>query len=597
MTKDEIRRMMALVDEAYIDELTNSHDPAAPFPAENQKQPLQKHSFPWRAVTGIAAAFVILVPVGLLTRQVWENRNPVPHSDPQIVLTATSVTETEAQTETLADDTESETPFASLAEANAAEYPWQGNVVQAQSIGTMAYDGAFRSRLSYTDTVDNAKILRDAVHVVYKDPDDSGHYAHIQYTRAAVRELTDTPEAVIRAEMFCTLLLHTSCTDTAHITWDKETGNGEFIVNCGNYRICSVMQGCTRQEVIDLITGLYNGINAIAHDEVRLPDEPDDGSPAVDDLTYAQAKLFAGRWLPEETMGWEEPSLPHGNNLMTFQSAVFHQSPENMDNDSAQSVTHEINKWLEITYEGENGSLQLTLSEPGVLEKYSFTDHLPELDSNWSRKITDQPPYGIRLTNGSVEADGTMWDDGRFAYHFWTRFKGIDIILQAECSGSAFDPFCEFYNGLNLDDSGYQTRHLRITDVNDQLAEWKGEVITAESIGDLKFDNAYMTKSSMDPTNPDPCLFENLTYTDVPRDTCGITLSYTDATSKEMCQELRVIAEDALDADTLLNDTRFDAGDQRIFLIDRGEYRVMVRLSGSISRDTLDELIALLRCR
>ncbi|MBR2088751.1 MAG: hypothetical protein IJ906_16820, partial [Oscillospiraceae bacterium] len=311
MKQNDLRRMLSLVDEQYIDELTEHVSTAHrtdTIPHEIVTSEPQKRPAFLRALTAVAAAVVLLVPCGLLVRQVWDKRTPVQDPvQPQTAVTDPVPTE-EPTTQT--EDGESQEPFASLADANAADYPWQGKVIQAEQIGSMTFDGALRCRLHYPEH----EGLRDAVHVVYKEEGNNEHCAHVQYTRATVSQLTNVPDIAIDMEGLCTLLIGSpQITDP-----EQADGNSAFIVNCGNYRVSVVLHGSTRQELVELITAVSNGFHETAPDAVRLPEEPDVMDTTADDLTYAQAKLFAGEYLPGETLGWED-----ADNFMTLKSICY----------------------------------------------------------------------------------------------------------------------------------------------------------------------------------------------------------------------------------------------------------------------------------
>ena len=94
MTNEEIRRMMELVDEKYIDELTETGDPDRIAFAEEERSEAEdaKRQFPWVSVLSIAAAFALLIPGALLAKHVMETRV----LDPASVESVESVPETEA---------------------------------------------------------------------------------------------------------------------------------------------------------------------------------------------------------------------------------------------------------------------------------------------------------------------------------------------------------------------------------------------------------------------------------------------------------------------------------------------------------------------
>ena len=179
-----------------------------------------------------------------------------PISPHTVVMVPVPSEEPTAQTE----ESESQEPFASLADANAAEYPWQCKVIQAEQIGSMTFDGVFRCRLRYPDHEE----LRDAVHIVYEDPAQEAHYAHVQYTRATVSELTSDPNTAILMEGLSTMLIGSPQMENP----ENADGNSAFVVNCGDYRVSVVLCGGTKQELAELITAINNGFHEIELDEV-----------------------------------------------------------------------------------------------------------------------------------------------------------------------------------------------------------------------------------------------------------------------------------------------------------------------------------------
>ena len=572
MKQSDLRRILALVDEKYIDELTEQ-DALAPKdeqPAVTRAEAPKRQAF-WRALTAVAAAVVLLVPCGLLARQVWDRRVPVQDPvSPQTVVTEPVPSE---EPTVPTEEGESQEPFASLADANAAEYPWQGKVIQAEQIGSMTFDGALRCRLHYPEH----EGLRDAVHVVYKDPASDEHYAHIHYTRATISELTSDPNTAIPMEGLCTILIGSPQMENP----ENADGNSAFVVNCGNYRVSVVLCGGTRQELVELITAVSNGFHELSPDAVRLPEEPDVMDTTADDLTYAQAKLFAGEYLPDETLGWED-----ADNFMTLKSICYHQHV----NDSPDIVGREIHKWLTLVYDGKNGPLELTIAEPGTLDAAGFADNVPVMDKTlWGAKTTDVEPYGRPVTEDR---------NGLYEYAFRCAFDRVEVMIRGTVDLNECGPFVDYYSIFVRGIGVTPTVGVALDEVNAQNVQWKGEVITAEIIGDLQFHRAELNQFRMTEDSPELTVYENLYYGASEAGEPGsdyITISYTNASPEQMYFDGRAVIQDAPDADAILTGEWYHTGNQRAFLLQREDYYIRVMISEDLPRETLQELIALLQ--
>ena len=561
MKHNDLRRMLSLVDEKYIEELTEqaSHTHSnVPHPVT--KPAPKKHITLLRSLTAVAAAVVLLVPCGLLAKQVWEHRTPV--QDP--VQPQTGVMVSSEEPTAPAENGESQEPFASLADANTAAYPWQGRVIQAESIGAMTFDGALRCHIQYPGHEE----LRDAVHVVYKDPASTQHYAHVQYTRATVSELTSDPDTAIRMEELCTMCIGTS----RMVSPEHADGNSAFIVNCGNYRVSVVLFGGTRQDLIGLITAVSNGFQGIAPDEVHLPEEPVDPDTAMDDLTYAQAQLFAGNDLPGAVLGWED-----AGNFMTLNQIQYYQKAEE----------HVVRKWIVLTYEGKNGPMELTIAEPGALDAAGFADDVPVMDRDlWSMKTIIKEPYGTALSGDP---------NGLYDFHFRCQTDDFELMLRGNVALMEIDPFMNFYNLTVRSMSTYGTKEFGLDAVNEQTVQWKGEVITAETISDLQFRRADLIQNKLTEDSAELTFFENLYYGSDEPGSQFITISYTNASPEQLYFDGRAVIQDAPDADAILTDEWYRQGDQRAFLLQREDYYIRIMLSEDLPRETLQALIALLQ--
>ena len=139
---------------------------------------------------------------------------------------------------------------------------------------------------------------------------------------------------------------------------------------------------------------------------------------------------------------------------------------------------------------------------------------------------------------------------------------------------------------------------VALDEVNAQNVQWKGEVITAEIIGDLQFHRAELNQFRMTEGSPELTVYENLYYGASEAGEPGsdyITISYTNASPEQMYFDERAVIQDAPDADAILTSEWYHTGNQRAFLLQREDYYIRVMISEDLPRETLQELIALLQ--
>lgn len=692
MTNEEIRRMMSLVDEKYIDELTGSYQQGSTvdFSEEESSDVIEeKRRFPWRSFAAVAAAFVLLIPGTLLLRSAMDARV----LDPSGMQTGevTQVTETPVQSRvpfaeelegrellfdlvqkdepfylrkldsdaegaflaaletlswepleiytpdnenpigisgtyfTMYADRESPDGFAvtfardngqilwgnsteirtyiltaeefdmlkaivhpdataeteeevlgisyeTLDEANADDYPWKGRVLWPNCIGQFHLTSAASSPK-------NAGRAYDDLLLVYTNENDPEQCIQIRYTTQDIEEMlsSDTPPA-IPAEILSTDLIGIGIEDP-----NKNDGHSLLHVECGDFRIRVMVSGCTRHELADTITAIEAGLHAL--DGTDLPKEPENGETLVDDVTYAQAKAVLNVALPDETMGWE--SAPES--VMKLEGIQLHQVHSGIVNGSGQFVSRGVDKWLELHYKGEGGALRIIVSSPGILEKYSLITDVPEL-TDWSMKIVPHEPYA------------KLQEDGHYDFWFWSRFdfdemaasENMDVSVIGTCASEAIDPFVNFYSNVKtFGEMPY--RQLDLSAVNEQYALWKGDVITVETIGSYNFKLAYLTTWK---ETEGLLRMETLSYGDASEPQLTIGISYTTLSAANCYVE--TVTEEELDAKTILTEDRFrlpnpdDVPAERAFVIDRGTYRIRVRMTEGISQEDLEALLKLL---
>ncbi len=197
------------------------------------------HWIEFGAVVAIAAT--VLLVSGTAIHTLLQMPSPQPYPGAEI----TQMTEQR----TAAD------PLQQLSQANACQEDcWQGHVIQAEKICTLALSGVFLYEAEKHQPHDNLQII-------YSDPENESHAAYICYSKTAIMYKVPKEDRVIRVENFSA-----SCIGSSALKKPEENG-GEtyFYVDMQEYYVYVHMYGTSTEELSELISVLKDALNDMNH--------------------------------------------------------------------------------------------------------------------------------------------------------------------------------------------------------------------------------------------------------------------------------------------------------------------------------------------
>ncbi|MBR3629888.1 MAG: hypothetical protein IKN55_05380, partial [Oscillospiraceae bacterium] len=540
MTNEEIRRMMSLVDERFIEELTEEPDGPSVLevePAEivTGSTPIVKHS-PWPALTAAAAAVVLLLPCVWFLTHAKQGLQPGQDVS-ETAASAETQAETNAPTEPAQEEIQQQ-----LADANAQDFPWQGHVIQAQKIGAL--------KLSYvgmTETFREPESPRyDALWLDYSDSEYENHRMELHY------ELQPVPDE-LQAYLIAGNELSTELIGTERLAKPEENGGDTmFVVEYGSYRILAQLSGTTTEELSELI--------GLLKDAAPEEDSADDIVYGTDSryISYEEAVAFGSHYIPDKVMGYEHSENP---SIMTLNEAeITYTTERERYGDGSERQSEAVT----LLYEGNGHQLRFTIAKGD----YELPEDMPEIDG-WSMKRVVWEPAAVKV------------EDRLMDYSFFCRNEDVTVTVQGRAMIDEIDAFSQFYE-LAWQGGKYAaplTPIRSVSGLNEPDAPWKGEVPELEQIGDFRFSHALFNRFTDSFSNRE-IIQENIEYSGTIEGTGhSIQLAYTTQTPEELFFDDKVITPEEFDAATILSEERLrndDAG-SIIFVLYTDRYRIVVK--------------------
>ena len=551
MTNDEIRRMMEQVDERYIDELlqdaprgstalTPEEEPAEVVSGEG----MEVKGTPWRFLAGMAAAVVLLVPLGWMGYQASRQFQP----RESVEMAETIETQTETALQTITETALPEDNSLTLAEANALDQPWQGKVISLEQIGAMPLERVTLENRVYGysnvleeefETMGHAPCL--LIH--YREPDIPGiHSLQLEYTTAGPELLSTAPGGVVvsGAELSPDLI------GTSKVF--HKSGDTSFLIDYGDYRVQVLGWGCEEEEIVTLIEAL---------NRAAFPEESTDPAEEISGDEW-QRITYADAW---EALGDHYPGPELSFNIM------------HLDESSISRRECTDGTQYRMVYTSEDGERALELTFAPNRAAFEETDS-PELD-NWSMKQVTIEPWAQTI------------EDRLQAYDFWYDLGEWCVRISGTATIDEIDVFSQYYIVLLNPD----IIHDNITpdEANAMDFPWKGCLVTLPEVAGIERSEIDVHRISVYPTDETvvKCPMVNIFYGWFSG--TGFVLSYTTATAEELYLSDRVVTDETA-AEEILSDERFLVNDAFQFVYDFGAYRLRVLMTKDC---TAKELTAL----
>ena len=559
MTNEELRRMMALVDEQYIDELTEEqprHMTGEPAEIVTGEAIITKAS-PWPAITAIAAAVVILLPAAWFGYRAVKGQGIRPGEE--VTEPAATAESAALETTELSEESADSELQQQLAEANEQDYPWKGHVLQIMQLGTAKLDhvGLVKTKRDVQDTEE-----LDALFLSYFDKVKAPeHSIELFYMLDTLPD--ELQQYVISGDELSPDLIGTEKLPKP----EEADGQSSFVIDYGTYRLRVTASGTTSETLAVLIEALQEAAPEPADPEEMLLNRTDGRY-----ITYEEAVAFADYYVPDKVMGYEDSENPSIMTLNEDEIQLVTEINRSEDGSTQQS------EYLTLLYEGNSHELQFTIAKGD----YAVPENMPEIDC-WSMKRVVWEPAAVTV------------EDRLMDYSFFCRNEDVTVTVQGRATIDEIDAFSQFYE-LAWQGGKYAaplTPIRSVSELNEPDAPWKGEVPELEQIGDFRFSHALFNRYT-DPFSNREIIQENIEYYGTIEGTGhSIQLAYTTQTPEEMFFEDRVITPEEFDAATILSEERLRNGDDGSisFVLYTDRYRIVVKVPTVIEQDDLQTIL------